>query len=144
MKKKKVYKLAMYVLLVFAAIFASLLTWLYTGKMTQTKQKVFKALPLPIAVLGNKPIFMEDYLLRYQAAEKASGQKSDADKQALKFTHCDFRQQRFDRDRLSTFDRPGEHNAAHAALSQHADHLVIRYGLRIFPKLLTARIAHVG
>lgn len=44
--------------------------WLSTGKLTETKRRFFSALPFPAASVNNSPITMQQFLKRYDLAEK--------------------------------------------------------------------------
>ncbi len=58
------------VLLVLVALATGALAWLYTGKITEAKLKVFKAIPLPAAIVGNTTVAVREVLAKLPIAQK--------------------------------------------------------------------------
>lgn len=53
---------------------AALWAWLSFGQLTPAKERVFRILPFPAAMVSGQPITVNDYLSRYDLAQKFSGQ----------------------------------------------------------------------
>jgi parvulin-like peptidyl-prolyl isomerase len=70
-KKAKILVCALLIVVLLAII------WLYSGGVTQAKIKIFKLLPLPVALVNNQPIFIDQFLNRQNIAQKLSGQPED-------------------------------------------------------------------
>lgn len=71
MNKKKL-AVIISIIVVIIVIF-SFVAWLYTGKLTQPKKKVFNKLPLPAAMIGTKFISAKDLLAKLQLANQIFG-----------------------------------------------------------------------
>ncbi|MDR3642958.1 MAG: peptidylprolyl isomerase [Candidatus Doudnabacteria bacterium] len=56
-----------------AAAAAVCLVWLYSGDFTPVKQSFFARLPLPVAMINNRPVFAGGLLWRERLAEKLPG-----------------------------------------------------------------------
>lgn len=68
--------LLIFIALILCAAVASA-AWLYTGGPSETKEKVFRVLPIPVALVGNKPISQAEYFKRLDAAEKYYSQSPE-------------------------------------------------------------------
>jgi hypothetical protein len=59
-------------LILLLLILAGAVYWLYSGELTPQKTNIFLKLPLPVALTGNHPIPMKNFILRYNLAEQLS------------------------------------------------------------------------
>lgn len=66
-KTIKIFVLFVVLLAALTVVFAM---WLYSGDLNGAKVKIFTALPLPIASVNGKAIYMPNYVLRWQAYEQ--------------------------------------------------------------------------
>lgn len=61
--------------------------WLHSGQLTQAKLKFFKKIPYPLALVNGHPVWMKDFILRLNLADKISntgqGQTSAVYKQLI-------------------------------------------------------------
>jgi PPIC-type PPIASE domain/SurA N-terminal domain len=71
LKKKKIF---IKVLLALLLILILALIWLYIGPVNNIKLKIFKALPLPMALVNGRPLPMNNFLLRFETEQKIYGQ----------------------------------------------------------------------
>lgn len=77
---KKHKRVLILVVIAIALILAVAITWLYTGAMNTTKEKVFRSVPLPVALIETHHITSRDLFQRLDLAKKvleSSGQKTD-------------------------------------------------------------------
>ncbi len=68
------------VIILVILLLAVIISWLYTGKMSQTKEKIFSRLPLPVAFVQLQPISSVQYFKRTKLANellKQAGQSND-------------------------------------------------------------------
>ncbi len=66
------------VIALIVIILAVSLTWLYTGKLSQAKEKVFKKIPLPAAIVDMQFISAKKVLSRIELAKQLSSQQEGA------------------------------------------------------------------
>ncbi len=86
-KTKKFLTVVLYACLILCLLLAAFGWWLYQGQLTSAKQKIFQAMPLPMAVVDSHFISVRDYLRRCHlaavlAARQANGGCS-SDKSAI-------------------------------------------------------------
>lgn len=65
-------------LIIFAAFFA----WLYVGRLTEAKIKLFKILPFPAATVNGQILPMSEFLFRYDLAKRMLGANAAAQNDA--------------------------------------------------------------
>lgn len=68
------------VIVVVLIAFAGGIAWMYTGKLTDSKEKIFRKLPLPVALVNSKHITSKQLFERVDLAKKilaSSGQPTD-------------------------------------------------------------------
>lgn len=70
-QSRKQYIIAGAIILV-ALIIAGTLAWLYTGQITQAKEKVFKAIPLPAALVNMSPVSANTAIERVKLAQQVT------------------------------------------------------------------------
>ncbi len=68
---KKIIWIAVGLVLVVALFCA----WLYTGKLTQSKQAILQTFSLPIALVNGQAITMKNFVFKYSLAKKLFGQQ---------------------------------------------------------------------
>ncbi len=68
-KKSKVPTIILAILAVVILAIAGTGIWLYTGKPSAAKEKVFKALPFPVALVDSTPVSQSEYFKRLEAAK---------------------------------------------------------------------------
>lgn len=72
-RKGKIY---VFCALSLPILLAAFLFWLYANPLTAAKEKIFFALPLPAARVGNHYVPMREYIFRRHLAQKISGAAS--------------------------------------------------------------------
>ncbi|MFA5990806.1 MAG: peptidylprolyl isomerase [Candidatus Doudnabacteria bacterium] len=74
LKNRTIKILGLFVILLVAltVVFAM---WLYSGSLNDTKIKIFTALPLPIASVNGRALYMPNYALRWQTYEQLQEKK---------------------------------------------------------------------
>ena len=60
--------------LAIVLIFLAAAFWLYSGTLIQAKLKIFKTVPLPMALVNGRPISTGEFLARFAVAQKTLGQ----------------------------------------------------------------------
>ena len=71
----KTIKIAGLVVIITVGILGLFAIWLYTGQLTESKIKIFTKLPLPIASVNGRFIYLPSYTLRWQAYQLLSQNK---------------------------------------------------------------------
>ncbi len=72
-------KIIFWSLVAFFILAAVLFVWLLAGKATNAKRKVLENLPLPIALINNKPIYAKDFFKRYDLAKNFLNPTQDSE-----------------------------------------------------------------
>jgi parvulin-like peptidyl-prolyl isomerase len=69
-KKRSHKKTVALLLAALAILIIGGLTWLYAGKLSSAKEKVFKVIPLPAAIVDNKPVSAKSVIERVALAKQ--------------------------------------------------------------------------
>ncbi len=71
-KTIRIFGLLVIILVASLIVFAM---WLYSGSLNDTKIKIFTALPLPVASVNGKALYLPNYILRLKTYEQLSKNK---------------------------------------------------------------------
>lgn len=74
--RRTIIKFVFWALAIILVLIIAAVAWLYSGALTPPKIKIFRILPMPIALVNGQPLFMKDYLVRDAVAQKTLGRNS--------------------------------------------------------------------
>jgi len=74
---KKILKVAGIIIIVLVILVAGFGFWVFKGNLSQAKIRVLKDLPIPIALVDSKPLYLDDYLPRLDLAKKTAAKGED-------------------------------------------------------------------
>src|SRR5574340_1062697 len=83
-KKHKVLKILLPALVLVVSFAAALFLWLARPPFTAAKIEIFKRLPIPFALVNNRPVFMKDFLLQNRQAAIYFNKYGEYDEESIR------------------------------------------------------------